>query len=231
MMHWFPENVSTYGGDVDGVFRMIWWIVGAWFVAAEGALLWFVVRYRRRPDRPATHVRGDRWGQLAWVLVPAAVVLALDLAIDTASTPVWARIKEQLPSDGIVVGGTAKQFNWAFAYPGPDGRLETADDVVLENELHVPAGENVRVRLGSQDVIHSFFIPAVRLKQDVLPGRTTEVWFNAVTPGTYELPCAELCGFGHYTMRGFLIVHAPDDYRAWAAKTLVPAGSGAEDPA
>lgn len=231
MMHWFPENVSTYGGDLDGVFRMIWWIVGVWFVAAEGALLWFVLHYRRRPDRPAAHVRGDRWGQLAWVLVPAVVVLALDLAIDFASSPVWARIKEQLPSDGLTVAGTAKQFNWVFAYPGPDGHLDTADDVLLENELHVPAGENVRVRLRSQDVIHSFFLPAVRLKQDVLPGRTTEVWFNAVKPGTYELPCAELCGFGHYTMRGFLIVHAPDEYRAWAAKTLVPAGSGAEEPA
>jgi cytochrome c oxidase subunit 2 len=225
MMQWFPENISSYGGDIDQLFHMIWWIVGAWFVAAEAALLFFVVRYRRRPNRPATYVRGDRFRQLAWVLVPAAVVLALDLMIDHASTPVWAHIKEHLPTDGVAVAGNAKQFNWTFTYPGADGRLDTPDDVTLENELHVPAGENVRVRLRSQDVIHSFFIPVTRLKQDVLPGRTVEVWFNARTPGTYELPCAELCGFGHYTMRGFLIVHSAEDYRAWTAQTLAPAGS------
>jgi cytochrome c oxidase subunit 2 len=225
MTSWFPENVSTYGADIDGVFRLILWIVGAWFVAAEAALVLFVVRYRRRGGRPAAYVRGDRWGQLAWVLVPAAVVLALDLAIDAMSGPAWARIKEQIPADAMPVVATAKQFNWAFTYAGLDGRLETADDVTVDNELHVPAGQNVRVRLRSTDVIHSFFIPVVRLKQDVLPGRTIDAWFNVTAPGRYELPCAELCGFGHYTMRGFLVVHAPDDYRAWEAQLLAPARS------
>lgn len=222
MTDWFPQNVSTYGADVDGVFGMIFWIVGAWFVAAEVALLWFVVRYRRRRGQPAAYVRGDTRAQLAWVLVPAAVVLALDLAIDAASAPVWARIKEHIPTDATTVAATAKQFNWEFVYPGPDGRLETADDVTIDNELHVPAGRDVRVRLRSSDVIHSFFIPVARLKQDVLPGRTIDAWFNVTVPGRYELPCAELCGFGHYTMRGFLVVHAPDDFRAWEASHLAP---------
>ncbi len=223
MMGWFPENVSTYGAEIDGVFTLILWIVGVWFVAAEAAILLFVVRYRRRPGHAAAYVRGDRWAQLAWVLVPAAVVLALDLAIDVASAPAWARIKEQLPEDGLTVVANAKQFNWEFTYPGPDGRLDTPDDVGVENELHVPAGRNVRLRLRSQDVIHSFFIPAARLKQDVLPGRTIDAWFNVTVPGRYEIPCAELCGFGHYTMRGVLVVHPPDDYRAWEAKALASA--------
>jgi len=222
MTHWFPENVSTFGADIDGVFTMIAWIVGAWFVAAEAALLWFVVRYRRRRGQPAAYVRGERRAELAWVLVPAAVVLALDLAIDAASGPAWARIKQRMPPDAMTVNATAKQFNWEFGYPGPDGELDTADDVVLDNELHVPAGRDVLVRLRSKDVIHSFFIPVARLKQDVLPGRTIPAWFNVTVPGRYELPCAELCGFGHYTMRGFLVVHTPDDYRAWEAENLSP---------
>jgi cytochrome c oxidase subunit 2 len=223
MLGWFPQSVSTYGADVDAVFRLVFWIVGAWFVAAEALLLWFCVRYRRRAATPAAYVRGDRWGQLAWVLVPAAVVLVLDLSIDAVSAPAWARIKERMPEDGIVIGVTAKQFNWSFAYPGPDGRLDTADDVVIENELHVPAGENVRLRLRSADVIHSFFVPVLRLKQDILPGRTIPAWFNATTPGRYELPCAELCGFGHHTMRGFVVVHTPDEYRQWAGATAAAA--------
>ena len=93
------------------------------------------------------------------------------------------------------------------------------DDVELGNELHVPVNQNILVDLTSKDVLHSFFLPVVRLKQDVVPGRTIRAWFNATVPGRYELPCAELCGFGHYTMRGFLIVHSPEDYAKWVAET------------
>ena len=228
MLSWFPQNISTFGGDIDQVFTLIYRIVGVWFLAAEGMLIYFVLRYRRRPGRAAAYVRGDRWGQLAWVLVPAVVVLALDLSIDSVSAPAWARIKERLPATGMDVIVTAKQFNWRFTYPGPDGRLETPDDVTVDNELHVQAGENVRFALRSEDVLHSFFIPAVRLKQDIIPGRTIKGWFNVepahagTTSTTYELPCAELCGFGHYTMRGFLVVHTPDDWKKWAAEHLAP---------
>jgi cytochrome c oxidase subunit II len=222
MMSWLPKNISTFGGDIDHLFAVVYYIVGAWFIAAEALLFWFMLRYRRRRGEQAAYVRGDRVGQLAWVLVPSVIVLGLDLMIDGWSAPVWARIKQHLPSDGMQVIAQAKQFNWSFIYPGPDGKLETADDVKIDNELHVPVNENVTVLLRSEDVMHSFFIPTARLKQDVLPGRTIKAWFNATETGRYELPCAELCGFGHYTMRGFLDVHTPEDYKAWAAKTLAP---------
>lgn len=215
MLSWLPENISTYGGDVDSLFALIYYVVGVWFIAAEALLLYFIVRYRRRAGRPAAYVRGASFRQLSWILVPAAVVLVLDLLIDYRSHPVWARVKQEFPADSLRIGGTAKQFNWAFTYPGRDGRLGTDDDFTMDNELHVPVNRNVHVSIESKDVIHSFFIPVVRVKQDVLPGRTTNVWFNVVKEGRYELPCAELCGFGHYTMRGFLVVHSPDDYRKW----------------
>lgn len=215
MLGWLPENISTFGGDIDGMFSLIYHIVGFWFLLTEAVLLYFIVRYRRRAGQPASHVRGDRWSELAWVLVPVVIVLALDLGIDAAGGTVWARVKEHSPAGGLDVLVTGKQFNWNFTYPGPDGKLGTADDVTIENELHVPAGQNVHLTLESKDVIHSFFLPNVRFKQDVLPGRSIKGWFNATKPGRYEIACAELCGFGHYNMRGFLVVHEPEDYQRW----------------
>ena len=218
MLSWFPENISTYGAQLDSLFALIYHIVGVWFIAAQVLLFYFIFRYRRRPGVQAKYVRGETAGELAWILVPVAVVLALDLFIDYRSHPAWALVKEEIPADVIAHGGTAKQFNWAFTHAGRDGKLGTADDVTLDNELHVPAGKDVLVSITSSDVIHSFFIPTVRVKQDVLPGRTTKVWFNATKPGRYEIPCAELCGFGHYTMRGVLVVHTPEDYEKWVAE-------------
>jgi cytochrome c oxidase subunit 2 len=218
LMHrWFPENVSTYGGDIDSLFTLIYVIVGFWFVLTEGALIYFIFRYRRRPGRSAAYVRGDRWSELAWILVPAAIVLVLDLGIDLAGGRAWARVKLEFPTPDVELRVTAKQFNWGVTYPGPDGRFDTADDQTLENALHVPVGKNVEVTLESKDVIHSFFLPNLRLKQDVVPGRKIKAWFNATKPGDYELACAELCGFGHHTMRGVLTVHSDESYRQWVA--------------
>jgi cytochrome c oxidase subunit 2 len=175
----------------------------------------FVIRYRRRQGRVAAHVRGDRLREAAWTLVPLIVVIALDLWIDYRGAETWALIKGHAPAADIHVRVTAKQFNWEIQYPGPDGRFDTADDLQVENELHVPVNKVVRVSLRAKDVIHSFFLPNLRLKQDCVPGRETDAWFQATKPGRYELPCAELCGFGHSGMRGWLIVHADGGYDRW----------------
>ena len=100
-------------------------------------------------------------------------------------------------------------------YPGPDNVFGTTDDLEIENELNVPVDKVVHIRLLSDDVIHSFFIPNLRLKQDIIPGREIIVWFEAMKTGRYEIPCAELCGFGHSGMLGLLYVHSPEDYEAW----------------
>ena len=133
------------------------------------------------------------------------------------SRPLWATIKERpLPDSSTItaqVGG--KQFNWNILYPGPDQQLGTADDVQVENELHVPVHTDIWLSLVSEDVIHSFFVPHLRVKQDMVPGREILVWFQATKPGLYEIACAELCGFGHSIMRGWLHVLPPDEYEAW----------------
>ena len=113
---------------------------------------------------------------------------------------------------------TGKQFNWEVVYAGPDGKFDTADDRTFDNEIHVPVGKPVRLELRSKDVIHSFFLPNLRLKQDVVPGRVIDAWFEATKTGKYELPCAMLCGFGHSGMKGYLFVETPEAFDQWRSE-------------
>lgn len=215
MSSWFPENVSTFGGDIDSLFYLILYITGAWFILTEGLILFFLIKYRRREGQRAAYIPGNSLKQAAWILIPGLTVVFLDLWMDFRGADVWAKIKGQVPPSDLVVQVTGKQFNWEIVYPGPDGKLGTADDLQIDNELHVPVGKIVRVVLKSKDVIHSFFLPHLRLKQDAVPGREIPAWFEATKPGKYELPCAELCGFGHSGMNGWLYVHTAQEYEKW----------------
>ena len=226
MAGWLPENVSTFGGEVDGIFWLIFYITAVWFFLTEGLILYFVFRYRRKPGRKAAYVTGDTWRQFAWVLVPLAVVVILDVIIDVSGGEVWAKIKRQMPETDIVVRAAGKQFNWEFTYPGPDGKFGTEDDLQLDNDLHVPIGKPVRVILTSKDVIHSFFLPHFRLKQDAMPGREIPVWFQATRTGEFEIPCAELCGFGHSGMKGVVYVHTPEEYQKWIKERWAAGAAG-----
>jgi cytochrome c oxidase subunit 2 len=137
------------------------------------------------------------------------------------SKTTWADIKGQSPPPDVEVRVTACQFAWSFAYPGPDGLFQTIEndkDRFPDKELNVPVNKVVRVHLRSNDVIHSFFVPSFRLKQDAVPGREINVWFKATKPGRYELPCAELCGLGHSSMVNWVNVLSDADYQKWVQK-------------
>jgi cytochrome c oxidase subunit 2 len=207
--------VSTYGADVDALIALIWYTTVVWFVLTFGAIGLFLVLYRRRSGRPAAYVQGERLRQALWVLVPVAIVLVIDLWLDFRGAPVWAKVKLERPPAALSIQVTGKQFNWEVLYPGPDGKFGTPDDKLFLDELHVPVNRPVRVVLKSRDVIHSFFLPNFRLKQDMVPGREIEGWFQATRPGQFELPCAELCGFGHSGMKGYLYVHPEAEYDRW----------------
>ncbi len=212
MLSWLPENVSTFGGQIDRLFYIIYYLTTATFFLVQIALLVFLFVYRDRPGRRATYTHGNTTLEIVWTAVPA-VILAV-LALISRST--WAEIKETQPPSDFQIRVSGKQFNWEIAYPGPDGKLGTEDDVKMDNDFHVPVNKVVRIQLQSQDVIHSFFVPQFRLKQDAVPGRSIPVWFKVTKPGKYEVPCAELCGFGHSGMRGFVYVDTPEQYEAWA---------------
>jgi len=220
MMSWLPENVATYGAEIDRLFYFIYYLTGATFILVQVALLVFVVVYRARPGGRATYTHGNTQLEIVWTIIPALILGGLALA----SRSTWADIKSRQPATDFVLQVTAKQFNWEVAFPGPDGELNTADDVVMDNDFHVPVNKVVRIQLRSRDVIHSFFVPNLRLKQDAVPGRDIPVWFEATKPGKYEMPCAELCGFGHSGMKGYLFVDTPEDYAAWAAEKGIQMG-------
>ncbi len=208
---WLPPNVSTYGGDVDWLFYLIFYITGVTWVLVQVVMLVFIVKYRHREGRRATYTHGNTSLEIMWTIVPALILVMLGFM----SRATWDKIRHTHPPSTHEVQITAKQFNWEVLYPGPDGKFGTDDDKMIENDLHVPVHQVVRVRLTSKDVIHSFFVPAFRLKQDAVPGRIIEVWFEATAPGVYELPCAELCGFGHSGMLGHVTVQTDQDYQSW----------------
>jgi len=217
MLSWLPENVSTYGPEIDRLFYLIYYVTGATFFAVQITLLAFLVLYRHQDGRRATYTHGNTTLEIAWTIAPAILLVILAFA----SRSVWAEIKQRVPPSDMQVQVTAKQFNWEIAYPGPDGKIGTDDDVTMDNDLHVPVGKTIRVNLKSRDVIHSFFIPSARFKQDAVPGHEIPTWFKITKPGKYEVPCAELCGFGHSGMRGWLHVLPLDEYDAWAQEHKV----------
>ena len=221
-----PENVSTYGADIDFLFRVIDWITTITFILVAGAMVVFLVKYRHREGRRATYTHGNTTLEILWTIVPAAILVILF----GMGQGTWARIKSEVPPSDVVVEVMGKQFNWEVTYPGPDGKFGTADDYKIDNEVHVPVNKNIKVILKARDVIHSFFLPNARLKQDTLPGREIVAWFNITKPGKYEIPCAELCGFGHSGMRGWLFVHTPEEYAKWVEETW-PAAAGGVLPA
>jgi len=219
-----PEGVSSYSADIDWLFRLILWITGIIFVIVEALLVYFVIRYRHREGRRAHYTHGNNRVEVIWTIVPAVICVVLALL----SRRLWADIKQRMPEDAMQVEVTAEQFAWNIRYAGPDGKLGTADDILTLNQLHFPVGKKVVVTLHSKDVIHSFFLPEFRVKQDAVPGMTTKVWFDAAHVGNWEISCAELCGLGHYRMKGFLTADAPEDFEKWLAEQ---AASGAPAPA
>jgi cytochrome c oxidase subunit 2 len=218
MLRWLPEDVSTYGHEIDSLFYLIYYITAVAFILVTVLMIVFLIKYREQPGRRAVYSHGNTTLEIIWTVIPAAILIVLSFM----SVNTWAKIKRNPPATDFEIKVTAKQFNWDVSYPGADGKLGTDDDIKFDNDVHVPVNKIVRVHLASNDVIHSFFIPNMRFKQDAVPGRTILAWFEATKPGKYELPCAELCGFGHSGMKGWLHVHTADEYKKWADEHLAP---------
>ncbi|HZU98906.1 MAG TPA: cytochrome c oxidase subunit II [Planctomycetota bacterium] len=230
---WLPPDHSTYGIKTDNLFNMILAITSVAFVGVQIALCSFMWKYGNDGSRArGTFVHGNHQLEVAWTVIPAAILVLI--AVVQWST--WLEIKrpanfpekvakqveEKRPFAEVLAG----QFEWRITYPrhpgseGPDGKIGARDDVHVLNNFHVPQGEYILIHLRSRDVLHSFYLPNFRLKQDAVPGMTIPVWFMAKGPKEgdatcppdkdsvrFDLMCAELCGWGHYKMKGALTVH------------------------
>jgi cytochrome c oxidase subunit 2 len=217
MQWWLPVQASSFAPQIDGIFTAILIITGLAFFVVEGGLIWFIIKYRARPGQKAYYTHGNIKAEYVWTAVPAVVCVGLALV----SNHYWKEIKgrNSIPLDAYPIKVHAKQFEWLFTYPGPDGRLGTDDDIAeVRNKLHVPVGRPIVLEEESEDVIHSVFVPAFRMKQDAVPGMQIRAWFIPTLPGEYELACAELCGMGHYKMRAKVTVQSQAEFDAWLAK-------------
>jgi cytochrome c oxidase subunit II len=215
-MGWFlPHGASTFAPGIDRLYYIILVITAIAFVLVEVGIIWFSIKYRQRPGRKAHYTHGNATAEIIWTAIPAVTVVALGIM----SAGLWNRIKgrNSVPADAIAYGVKAKQFEWNVTYHGADGQLGTGDDFIIRNQLHVPVNKPILVNLEAEDAIHSFFVPAFRLKQDAVPGMKIRVWFQATEAGAFELACAELCGLGHYRMRAMVTVHTQEDYDKWLA--------------
>lgn len=218
-MNWswmLPESFSTFGPEIDRMYYVILVITGVVFVLTELTLVYFLWKYRHREGHTADPVHGNVKAEVVWTTVPFLIVLGIAFA----SRGSWDRIKDpaSIPADAMEVRVEARQFEWNATYPGADGQFETADDFTVLNRLHVPVDRPVSILLESEDVIHSLYLPEMRVKQDAVPGMAIPLWFEAVQTGEYTIGCAELCGIGHTRMRGVLTVSSIADYQSWLAE-------------
>jgi cytochrome c oxidase subunit 2 len=212
---WLPRDVSEHGRTIDHLFMFILWLTGVVFVATEVVLFWFMWRYDQRGNRePVKFTHGSHSLEVVWTILPAATLLFIAIYQMDA----WAASKMRAPKIPPTVEVLGRQFEWRLRYPGPDGKLYTADDIHTVNDLHLPAGEEVLLVIKSEDVLHSFFLPNLRIKQDLVPGMRQAVWFKARETGKFDLVCAELCGWGHYKMKGQLTLETPEQFREWLAQ-------------
>jgi cytochrome c oxidase subunit II len=218
----YLTGASTYAANIDHLFIFIAVVVGFWLIVAEGALFWLVFAYRQKDGRPTQHITGEEKHLTRWISIPHFLVILCDIAILIPAIMLWYNIKEAIPPADQTVRVIAQQWAWSFQEPGPDGVLDTADDIRTVGELHVTENETYHFELLSRDVVHSFAVPAFRLKQDAVPGRTITGWFRANRLGTYDIQCTQICGIGHGVMAGRIFVETPKEHAAWLMNNSHP---------
>ena len=247
-----PPNASSHGYQIDHILEFCHWFMAALFVGWSAFFIFVLIRFRKRRQPNANHlgVTSGISTHLEFSVVLIEAVLLLGFAI-----PLWAKRVNQFPpgNEALLVHVVAQQFSFNYHLPGPDGQFGRRDisfesnsnplgldpndpagkdDIVTTGELHVPVNRPVVAELSSKDVIHDFFLPSMRIGGDAIPGSLIPVWFTPIKTGTDEVICAQLCGLGHYGMKGTLVVDTPQDYEAWLKERAELAGGtqGAASP-
>ena len=230
-----PFDASAHGAAIDRLIYVIHIFMAVLFVGWAIFLITSLIKFRARPGHRASyklnHFKAPTYAEVGVALFEALLLVGF-------SFPIVNQVRNQFPpaSESLQVRVVAEQFAWNFHYPGPDGvfgkvdihRISPAnpvgldpedpagqDDVTTINQLRIPVGRPVIAHLSSKDVIHSFSIPVMRVKRDMIPGQVASVWFEAKHTGNFEIACAQLCVLGHYRMRGFFTVQTRDEFEKW----------------
>ncbi len=217
---WMPEQVSQQSETIDWLY-LLFHVVAAFTLAFTGLLL-FLAMFRSRPDGTARFIRGNTKLEIVWTVIPAAALIFLAIYQSEAWTSNKFGVPDQEPLTARVI---ARQYQWEFVYPGEDGVFGNGDDLRSINRLIVPQKKHVVLELESHDVIHSFFVPKLRLKQDMVPGTVARVWFSPTKTAELEILCAELCGWGHYNMRASMQIVSPAEFDSFLLELNEPVQS------
>jgi len=233
--YWFPAGASASSTSIDHQFKIAFWVFGTLFIAGHLVLI-FVLSKKPRADGKVSE--GSWRLEVTWTLAVTIIFFWFNISGDR----LWSSMKLQ-PSDAnaVQVEVTGAQFQWYFRYPGPDGKLgrtnaqkfakadegnplgldpsdPAGQDDIVSTSMVVPVGHDVDLNLRALDVIHSLFIPAMRFKQDAVPGMDIHARFTPIRTGEFEISCAELCGTGHYRMRSVVRVVSEEEFHAWLQK-------------
>ncbi|MFN0118471.1 MAG: cytochrome c oxidase subunit II [Elusimicrobiota bacterium] len=224
MSQHFPIDISTTGYLIDNLFWLATYLIAVAFTLVLIALFYFLIRYRSRPSHKAYYTHGtSRQALFVTLGLALAVFLLIDVNLAYHDHKAWEKIWQPTNkhnAEVLKIQVMPEQYAWNVRYSGVDGIFNTPDDVVTINELHIPINHPIIVQLKSKDVIHSFFLPNMRIKQDAVPGLITSLTFEATKTGEYDIACAEHCGLGHYRMRGLLTVESEENFALWLSAKL-----------
>jgi cytochrome c oxidase subunit 2 len=241
MIEHYLIQASTYAANVDFVINLVGVLVGFWGLLTAGIFFWLLFKFRARDGVRSQWITGEEKEQKRFISIPHYLIMACDVLIIVAAIQVWVDVKQRLPEEPhATVRVIGQQWAWSFVHPGPDGKLDTADDIETVDELHIEVDQPYIYELTSRDVLHNFSVPVFRLKQDAIPGRVITGWFEATKTGTYDIQCAEICGIGHGLMPARIVIESAAEHTAWmadrassrvaaagAAPALVAASTGA----
>ncbi len=217
-----PKDISTNGHLIDFLFYYTTAMNIFFFTLVCLGLFGFSYLYHHKRHPKPYYTHGNKKKQiLITTLIGLAVFFGIDATITSISNQDLVNTFWKFPTEEekpVKVEVLAQQWMWTFRHPGEDGEFNTADDILVNHDLHLPVNRKIEFRITSKDVIHSFYLPNTRLKVDAIPGRVTRMWVELTEPGVYDIACAEMCGTHHYLMKGRLIVHSEEDYLAWKAE-------------
>jgi cytochrome c oxidase subunit 2 len=200
----FPEQASSVAGAVDGLYIALVLLTGTVSVLVWIAIFYFAIKYRRRPENElAEEFEPPTWLEMAWTIIPTIIFIGIFVA------GAWLFFHvSRVPDNALDIYATGRQWMWKFQHPSGQREINT---------LHVPVGRPIRITLASEDVVHSLWFPAFRVKMDVLPSRYRSMWFRATKTGRFHIFCAEYCGTLHSGMIGWVEVMEPTAYQRWLA--------------